>query len=143
MPSRPELVLITGGKKKRKDMKLLTTLAIATVAFFAPAVHLLLLAFVLVGVDTVLGTLAARKRGEAITSTGMKAGIFKLLKYELVILLAFMAQGMMFGAAAVPLLSIVSTWVAANELLSCVENLNTLSGGTLFKSLLSKLGQKQ
>lgn len=120
-------------------MKSLSILALSLLAFFAPIGHLLATALILVIADTISGIMAAKKLGTPITSAGLKPAITKLFVYEVVILLAYLAQGLVSGG--IPVMNIVTTFISSTELLSCCENINTITGGTLLSGLLSKLGQ--
>lgn len=107
-------------------------------AIFAPAKGMLLTALLLIVVDLVTGILAARKRKETINSMGIGRTVVKLVVYELAIGLAFLTQTYLTGPG-IPCASIVASLVGTTELLSCMENINELSGGQLLKAILDKL----
>lgn len=114
-----------------------TLLAIATV--FAPAKAMLITCLALVVMDLITGIMASKKAGKPITSSGIRRTIAKLLIYEVTIALAFLTQTYLTGES-IPVASIISGIVGLTELTSCLENLNTLSGGDLLKSIIDKLG---
>lgn len=119
-------------------MKHLLSLGISLLAVFAPIRASLLTVLVLVLADLLLGIWAAWKRSEKITSSGLRRTATKLLVYELLLVLGFLAEHYLIGAA-MPVMKIVSAFVGITELLSCVENLNSIAGGNLLASLLTKL----
>ncbi len=116
----------------------LKALALSLLAVFAPAKAMILSSTCLVLVDLVTGVLAARKRGEAITSSGLSRTIAKLVIYELAICLAFLTETYLTGTA-IPVANIVAGFVGITEMLSCMENLNDISGTDLLKALIKKL----
>lgn len=122
---------------KGTALKLLVVLA----SVFAPAGPMLGTALALILIDLVTGVIAAKKQGLPITSAGIGRSVVKLLVYESAIALAFLVQKYMTGDA-VPAASIVSGLVGMTELLSCLENINIISGGDLLKSIIAKLGSK-
>jgi hypothetical protein len=83
---------------------------------------------------------AAKKRGELITSAGFRRSISKLLIYELALILAFLAEHYMIDL--LPITKMVSGLVAVTELKSIYENLDSIGGGDLLKSIISKLGSE-
>jgi phage-related holin len=116
----------------------LKVLALAILAVFAPAQAMILSSVALVVMDLITGVAAARKRSETITSAGLSRTVAKLLVYETAILLAFLTQTYLTGAT-IPVANIVAGFVGITELLSCMENLNDISGNNLLKALLEKL----
>lgn len=119
----------------------LKILAWSVLAVFAPVKMALITALVLVFSDLILGILAARKRGDAITSAGLGRTIVKLSVYEAAILLGFLAETYLTGAI-VPVCKIITGYIGLAEATSVIENLNELSGGSLFKGLIAKLGSQ-
>ncbi len=95
---------------------------------------------VLVAVDLVTGMLAARKRGEAIKSSGIKRTVGKILLYQTALCLGFLVQQNLTGDI-VPAVKLISTLIGVTELKSVLENLNTLSDSSLFKVLIDKIVQ--
>jgi phage-related holin len=107
-------------------------------AVFQPAQSMLLTVLVLIVCDLITGVLAARKRGESIKSAGIGRTIVKLVIYELAIGLSFLAETYLMGPL-IPASKIAASLIGTTELLSVLENLNTLSGGDLLKSIIDKL----
>lgn len=111
---------------------------IALQAVFEPAKSMLLTVLVLIVVDLVSGILAARKRGESIRSAGIGRTVVKLLIYEVSIALAFLTETYLTGPE-IPCAKVVASLIGTTELLSVLENLNTLSNGDLLKSIIDKI----
>jgi phage-related holin len=89
-------------------------------------------------VDLITGVLAARKRGEEITSSGLKKTVIKLLVYESVVMLGFLVERYLTGDL-VPIVKILSGMVGITELKSVLENLEELTGIPLLQLLIQKL----
>lgn len=113
----------------------------AMTAVFAPAKGMVLTALVLVIMDMITGILASRKLKQPITSAGIGRSIVKTLVYEAAILLAFLTQQYLTGPE-VPVSNIVAGLIGLTELKSVMENLNTVSGGSLLSSIIDKLGSR-
>lgn len=114
---------------------------LAMTAVFAPAKGMVLTALVLVIMDMITGILASRKLKQPITSAGIGRSIVKTLVYEAAILLAFLTQQYLTGSE-VPVSNIVAGLIGLTELKSVMENLNTVSGGSLLSSIIDKLGSR-
>lgn len=123
-------------------MKQLKILIISILSLLAPVNPVLITALVLVIADFITGVISAKKRGELITSSGIKRTVIKLFVYEVAITLGFLAQTYMIGDM-VPVQKLIASFVALTELTSIIENLNELSGGSLLAALISKLGAKK
>lgn len=119
-------------------MRFLGLILISLAAVFAPIQGVLGAAAALIVADLVLGLLAARKRKQKITSSGLRRTLGKLALYEVAIALAFLAEHYLTGGA-IPLVKLVSGVVGLTEITSCLENINTLSGGSVFRSILARL----
>lgn len=123
-----------------KFFKPLEALAIALLAIFAPIHHLLLSTGVMIFADLVTGVYAAYKRGEPITSSGLRRTVTKMFVYELSIVLAFIAEH--YISDILPFVKMASAMIAVTELKSIYENLNSISGINLLKGLIDKLGSE-
>lgn len=113
----------------------------AIVAVFAPVHGTMITAFLLVFVDTVTGTIAAKKRNEVITSRRMGDAVKKIALYQTAIVLAFLTEKYMLGGT-LPLVNMVAGLIGFNELLSVLENLNSISGKDLLKVAIDKIKNK-
>lgn len=116
----------------------LLNIASAIAAFLTPVQGMIGTAVSLVIIDLITGVIAAKKRGEKITSSGFKGTAGKLCIYLLTIILSFVTQKYLTGEG-VPLTNIVGTWIGVTEFFSIMENMNSISGGSMLKSLLEKL----
>lgn len=122
-------------------MKYLEATLISIVAVFAPIKTALLVIMLLVVADCITGMLAARKRGEKITSAKLRNTLSKFLIYNTAMLLGFLTEIYLLESS-IPISKVVGGIVGATEIKSLVENLNTISGSDLFKVLIEKLGSK-
>lgn len=122
-----------------KDYSFSTGLFLSTVAIFAPVKALILITLILILVDLVTGVLAAKKRGETIKSAGLRRTVTKLLVYQTAIMLGFLVEKYMVGGF-IPISNIAAGLISIVEFKSCLENLNTINGNPVFKSLIDKLG---
>ena len=113
---------------------------LAILAVFAPIKAVLVTTLVLVMADFVTGVIAAYKRGEKITSTGLKKSVLKALVYEAAIVLAYVAEHFLIGDL-LPATKVIGALIGMTELLSCIENLNSINGSPVFGILIGKLNQ--
>lgn len=120
-------------------MAWLKAFGLSMLAVVSPAKSLFIAALALTGMDLLSGVAAAVKRGERISSAGGRRTITKGLVYCLAILAAFVAEKFLL-ADLVPASKLVAGAIGCVELKSCLENLNTVAGGSLFKSIVDKLG---
>lgn len=118
---------------------LLEPLLISIISIFSPIQSTLVATAALILVDLVTGIMASRKKGEPITSAGLRRTVSKMFVYELAIMLAYVAETYM-GGGLIPMMKMASTMVAIVELKSCYENLNVIGGNEILKSLIDKLG---
>jgi hypothetical protein len=116
----------------------ITKLFISICTVFAPIQAVLSTVLFLVFADLVTGVWAAKKRKETITSRKLGRSITKFCIYEVAILLGFLAEHYLTGSI-LPLCSIISSFIGLTEILSLIENLNTISSQNLFKYLIDKL----
>ena len=104
--------------------------------FIAPAANLIIVIGLLVFSDFVTGVLAARKREEIINSKKMRNSVTKGIGYMVAILVAFMMQKVFIKDFEV--MKIVAALIAFIELKSIDENLESLTGKSLFNQFLNK-----
>jgi hypothetical protein len=119
--------------------QLLTSLAISAFAVLAPIHTILLTVGITIFGDLVTGVWAANKRGEKISSAGLRRTISKIVVYNLAIVLGFIIEKYLLGDI-LPVSKIAAGLIGATEGLSIFENLNSISGNNVFKSLIDKLG---
>jgi len=116
----------------------LIRVALSIVAVFAPAKQVVFTVIVLTLADMVTGILASRKQGHPITSSGLKRTVAKIAIYEVAILASYLV-GMYLTGPYIPVLNICSSLVGLTELKSVLENLDTINGGSFFRSMTDKL----
>jgi hypothetical protein len=119
-------------------LKYLKPFFISIVAIFAPIQSLLFTTGVMVFADLVSGILAAQKRGEPISSAGLRRSVSKILVYEAALMLAFLAEKYM--SDILPFVKMASALITLVELKSVYENLSAISGNPALKVLVDKLG---
>ena len=116
-----------------------TGLLLSTLAVFAPIKALLLVTGILIFSDLISGILAARKKGQKISSAGMRRTITKVAVYNAAIMLGFLTETYMLDGF-LPLSKIGSGLISVVEFNSILENLDVVNGNPIFKSLIEKLG---
>lgn len=116
-------------------------LGISLLAVFAPIKAVLATALVLVLADLIVGIVAAVKIGgwKSIMSSGIRRTFTKIFVYEAGIALGFLAETYLMGGS-IPIVKIIGGVIGITEMKSVLENLDIISGGSLFKSLIAKLG---
>lgn len=122
--------------------KYLESLVIALLAIFAPIKAAVITTLVLVIIDLIVGLIAAHKRGELITSSGIKRTVGKILLYEIAICAGFLCQQYLTGDLF-PASKLITAIVGVVELKSIMENLDAISGTGVFKAILSRIIQAQ
>ncbi len=119
-------------------MKYLEVLALSLISVFAPVKAAVIVAFALIIIDLFTGIWAAKKRGEPITSSGIKRTVGKILLYESAICIGFLVETYLTGALF-PASKIITALVGMAELKSVMENLQTISGSDITSVILSKI----
>lgn len=119
---------------------LLEAALLSVLAVFAPIKGMLIVTGVLILSDLVLGLSAAYRRKEPITSAGFRRTLVKLVVYEFALAIGYLAEHYLLSE--VPITKLISGVVALTECKSILENLNSISGMDLFKSVLEKLGSQ-
>lgn len=109
-------------------------------AIVAPYEPLLSGAFLLIFLDTLTGIWAALKRGEAIVSAELRHAGTKGLIYLTGLLAGIAAERMVPNGIAFA--KSIGSLIAIAELLSILENCNTILGNRVFDLLLRKLGSR-
>lgn len=104
------------------------------VVYFSPAYPIMLGIGFLVMMDFITGMVAAKKRGELITSKKMRPTVMKGFGYMASILIAFVVQNVFL--TEMEIMKIVSGLVAMIELKSLDENLTSITGKSVFKQFL-------
>lgn len=123
-------------------MKALESLALAIIAVFAPIQAAITTVAVLIAIDLITGIMASKKRGGPITSAGIKRTVGKVLLYEAALCVSFLVQTYLTGDI-LPAVKLISALIGVTELKSILENMDSISGQSLFKTLISKIVQSQ
>jgi hypothetical protein len=127
-------------RKNRYTMKdYITGLLLSTLAIFAPIKALLLVTGILIFSDLISGILSARKKGQKISSAGMRRTVTKVAVYNAAIMLGFLTETYMLDGF-LPLSKIAAGLISVVEFKSILENLDTINGNPIFKTLIEKLG---
>jgi hypothetical protein len=128
-----------GNRKVLKMKDYVSGLLISTLAVFAPIKAVLLVTGVLIFADLITGILVARKKGQPITSAGLRRTVTKIAIYNTAIMVGFLAETYMLEGF-IPVSKIASGLIGVVEMASLYENLNVLHGSNIFKSLIQRLG---
>lgn len=108
-------------------------------AVFAPVKAIIVVTGLLIGSDLLTGILAALKKGEKISSAGLRRTVTKSCVYLAAVSLGFLVETYMIDGI-IPISKIVAGLIACVELKSILENLDVLNGSSMFKKLIEKLG---
>jgi phage-related holin len=111
-------------------------LVMSGLSMLAPAANLMFAIGFLVVSDFITGVLAARKREETINSKKMRNSVTKGIGYMVAILVAYLMQKAFIKDFEV--MKIVAALIAFIELKSIDENLESLTGKSLFNQFLKK-----
>jgi len=120
-------------------VKYLQPALISILAVFAPIKGTIITVGVVIIVDLITGILAARKRGEKITSAALRRTVSKALIYQTAVLTGFLVEKFLINDLF-PITQVAAGLIGSAESLSIYENLNTLSDNKIFKVLVDKLG---
>jgi len=112
---------------------------ISICAVLAPIKAIILTVGVLILFDFITGLMAARKRGETITSAGMRRSVSKLVIYQIAVITGFLVETYMLSDM-LPVTKFVAAIIGLVELTSIFENINTVYGSNLFGAVIDKLG---
>ena len=106
--------------------------------FTAPTHDSMIAVIVLVFADFIGGVWAAKKRGEKITSWGIRRTITtKILPYQFAILCSHLVETQFLGG--IPLMKATAGFIAVAELKSVFENLSQITGLDFWLALKEKL----
>lgn len=134
--------MVSSAIKALVSSKYLIPIAMAAIAFLMPLKTVCIAIAVLTLVDLITGLLAAKKCKNPITSSGLKRTVAKLALYYAAVLLGFVAGQYLISPDLIPIEKLITTLIGAVELKSCLENLDIVSGGSFFKSIIDKLSQQ-
>lgn len=120
-------------------MTYLKAIAIALFALLAPVHAVMAAVGALILIDLVVGLLAAKKRGEHISSSCLRRTVTKAVVYQVAIISGFLLQQYLI-ADFIPVAKLIASTIGIVEVKSILENLDEINGSSLFKSLVKKLG---
>lgn len=113
------------------------TLLYWVVVYFQPTLEFMLLVGFFVVMDTVTGMAAAVKTEVPVTSKKFRAIFPKFIVYGAAVLVAHVIQKQFFPDF--PAMKIIAGFVAYSELISIDENIQKITGFSLFKFFIKKL----
>lgn len=107
------------------------------VVYFQPTLEFMLLVGFFVVMDTITGMAAAIKTDTPITSKKFRAIFPKFIVYGAAVLVAHVIQKQFFPDF--PAMKIIAGFVAYSELISIDENIQKITGFSVFKFFIKKL----
>jgi phage-related holin len=107
------------------------------VVYFQPTLEFMLLVGFFVVMDTITGMAAAAKHEIELTSKKFRAIFPKFIVYGCAVLVAHVLQRQFFPDF--PAMKIVAGFVAYSELMSIDENIQKITGFSVFKFFIKKL----
>jgi hypothetical protein len=122
-------------------MTWLKALAASIFAVLAPIHTVMLVTGILIFVDLITGVLAARKRGEIITSAALRRTVTKLAVYQTAVITGFLCETYLLGGA-LPVVKLAAAAIGLVEMKSISENLNAINGSPIFADMVKALGSK-
>lgn len=120
-------------------MKLLEATILSVFAVFAPIQAMVIITGILIVSDLISGILAAHKKGQPISSAGLRRTVTKSCVYLSALCLGFLVEHYMINDI-MPISKIVAGLISLVEFKSILENLDVINGSSLFKKLIDKLG---
>lgn len=120
-------------------MEFLKALLFSAVAVLAPIHALLIVTGILIVFDTITGIVAAKKRGERISSSGFKRTVIKMTMYQIGILSGFLLETYILGNLF-PVSKMIAGAICVTETKSILENASAISGKNILKEIIEKLG---
>lgn len=130
-------------------MKILTTklfyvyFGALIISFFTPIAKLMFVVGILVTFDIITGVIAAKKRGEKITSKKLGASVTKTLLYFITIILAQLMQNNFLPSFDQSITKAVSGIFAIIEFKSNLENISSATGIDLLDKLKEYIETKR
>lgn len=109
--------------------------------FFSPIYLILFTTGFLVATDLLTGIFAAKKRGEAVDSKKMARSISKIIFYFIAIILSRIMEITFING--LPLANITAGYIALVEFKSNFENIGTITGLDIWKTLISKINNQK
>ena len=105
--------------------------------FLFPIREFLFLTLCLVACDTITGVMAAAKRGEKITSRGIRSTVEKIIAYFIAILLSEGIRITFIPDISIPYF--IAFIIAIAEFKSNIENIEHISGLNIWQQIVEKI----
>lgn len=109
--------------------------------YFAPVVASMAAIGIFIIVDFITGIWVAKTKGEPITSKKMRDTVGKSIAYMIAILIAHIFE--IHFAPAIPVMKLISLFIASAEIKSVYENLGAITGLDFWEFIKKKLGQNE
>lgn len=119
--------------------KYIEPLLLSILALLSPIKAVLIVTGILIFADLVTGIMAAKKKGQAITSAGLRRTCTKIFVYNVALITGFLVEKYMLEDYF-PVSKMVSGVIGLVELKSLLENLAVIYGQDIFKAIITKLG---
>jgi len=120
-------------------MNLIKALTLSLFAILAPVHAVMGAVGALIAIDLISGLVAARKRGEPVSSGCLRRTVTKAVVYQVAIISGFLLQQFLLSDF-IPVAKLIASVIGIVEVKSILENLDEINGSSLFKSIVLKLG---
>lgn len=120
-------------------LSFLSKVILTIVAILSPIHTVMIAAGVLIVADLITGIIAAKKRGEPISSAGFRRTVSKMLVFQSAVICGFITEQYLLKGT-VPVTNIVASVIGLTELTSILENLNSISGTNLLQDIIKRIG---
>lgn len=117
----------------------LISIGLSLLAVLAPIKALLIAVGFLIFADTVSGILAARKRGEKISSAKLRGVVTKAFVYQICVISGFIMEKYIIDDV-LPVSKIIAGAIAAVEFRSLLENSECILGYEVFEEIKKRIG---
>ena len=116
---------------------------IMALSILAPIKSAVFSVYFLIFTDLITGLWAAIKEKQTVTSSKLSRTISKILVYSTTIIVAFIVHKYLLTDFELPIVSIVSGFIAITEVKSILENLNRISSHKVIKDLILILSNER
>lgn len=120
-------------------MRFIEALILSALAVFVPIKAAMITIAILILADLVTGIWASHKRGDKITSAGLRRSLSKIIIYEIGLGLGFLLETYLL-AGILPVSKLIGGVIGLIEFKSVSENLDGILGESTFKLIAKKLG---
>lgn len=116
---------------------------IVGLSILAPIKSAVFSVYFLIFADLITGVWASIKEKQTVTSSKLSRTISKILVYSTTIVVAFIVNKYLLVDFELPIVSIVSGFIAITEVKSILENLNRISSHRVIKDLILILSNER